>query len=104
MREHYYRTANARALAEAFEAEPTGDEAAYSEAAYSAAYNITPRSTQLAIRQTRDTAIREIVPMRWGLIGNKTSGPDPKLETHNALSENLKHSDSVPDYLLFGLK
>jgi putative SOS response-associated peptidase YedK len=99
MRGRYYRTANARALAEAFEAEPTGD-----EAAYAAAYNITPRSTQLAIRQTRDTAIREIVPMRWGLIGNKTSGPDLKLKTHNARSENLRHSDSVPDYLLFGLK
>jgi putative SOS response-associated peptidase YedK len=95
----YYRTANARALAGAFEAEPTGD-----ETAYSAAYNITPCSTQLAIRQTRDTAICEIVPMRWGLVGNKTSGPDPKLQTHNARSENLGHSDIVPDYLLFGLK
>jgi putative SOS response-associated peptidase YedK len=99
MRGRYYRTANARALAGAFEDEPTGD-----EAAYSAAYNITPRCTQLAIRQTRDTAICEIVPMRWGLIGNKTSGPDPKPKTHHARSENLRHSDSVPDYPLFGLK
>jgi putative SOS response-associated peptidase YedK len=94
----YYGTANARALAEVFETEPTGD-----EAAYSAAYNM-PRSTQLAIRQTRDTAICEIAPMRWGLIGNKTSGPGPKLKTHNARSENLGHCDSVPDYLLFGVK
>jgi putative SOS response-associated peptidase YedK len=84
----YYRTADARALAEAFEAEPTGDEAAYAPA-----YNIAPRSTQLVIREARETAIREIVPMRWGLIGYKTSGPDPALKTHNARAENLKSSD-----------
>jgi putative SOS response-associated peptidase YedK len=84
----YYRTADAQALADVFEAEPTGDKAAYAPA-----YNIAPTSTQLAIRQARDTAIREIVPMRWGLIGNRTTGPDPKVKTHNARAENLNHSD-----------
>jgi putative SOS response-associated peptidase YedK len=84
----YYRTANARALAEAFEAEPTGDETAYAPA-----YNISPRSTQLVIREARETAIREIVPMRWGLIGNRTNGPDPMLKTHNARADKLEYSD-----------
>ncbi len=45
------------------------------------------------IRQGRDTRARELVGMRWGLVGFSSSGPDPTRVTFNAKSENLTKSD-----------
>ena|ERR1035441_7137728 len=66
----YYRTADKSALQDVFKAVATGAAATYAHA-----YNISPHSIQLAVRQGRDSATREIVPMRWGLIGRRTKGP-----------------------------
>ena len=36
---------------------------------------------------------RELVGMRWGLVGFGSNGPDPKRSTFNARAENLTKSD-----------
>jgi putative SOS response-associated peptidase YedK len=56
----YYRTADKSALQDVFTAVATG-----AAATYAPAYNIPPHSIQLIVRQARDRAAREIVPMRW---------------------------------------
>ena len=69
-----------------FDAEPTG-----AAAAYQPRYNAAPTTTQLVIREAREGG-REIVPMRWGLVGHRSGGPDSKLATFNARAENLETS------------
>jgi putative SOS response-associated peptidase YedK len=83
----YYRIADKQAIAECFRARPSGDELAYAPG-----YNIAPSTTQLVIRQDRETGEREIVPMRWGLVGYNSNGPDPKRATFNTRSETVETS------------
>ncbi len=83
----YYRTADKQQIAEALHAEATGDPLAYAPG-----YNIAPTTTQPVLRQQRDTNRREIVPMRWGLVGFGSSGIDPKRSTFNARAEGLVNS------------
>jgi len=82
----YYRTADKQAIAEQFHAAATTDEP------LPPGYNIAPSTTQPVIRQSRDTFARELVGMRWGLIGFGSAGPDPKRATFNARCENLEKS------------
>ena len=77
----FYRTADALLLEDFFDAEPTG-----AMAAYQPRYNAAPTTTQLVIREHREGG-REIVPMRWGLVGHRSAGPDPKRATFNARAE-----------------
>ncbi len=56
------------------------------------AFNIAPATMQPVVRQSRDTAQRELVPMRWGLVGYQSQGPDPQRSTFNARSESLESS------------
>jgi len=74
-------------LAEAFRAELTGDPLPYAPG-----YNIAPTTAQPVVRQARATNQREIVPMRWGLVGFGTAGIDPKRSTFNARAEGLEQS------------
>lgn len=67
----YYRTADKQAIAEYFHSAAASDEPP-------AGYNIAPGTTQPVIRQARETFIRELVGMRWGLIGFGPSGPGPE--------------------------
>ena len=82
----YFRIEDKQAIAEHFQAIASGDEALGPE------YNIAPGTVQPVIRQKRDASVRELVGMRWGLIGFGSSGPDPKRATFNARSENLETS------------
>jgi len=53
-----------------------------------------PTSTyQPVVRQVTDSTTRELVSMRWGLIGFGTKGLDRKLKTFNAREEGLTRSD-----------
>ena len=70
----YYRTADKSALQDVFKAVATG-----AAATYAPAYNISPHSIQLIVRQARDRATREIVPMRWGLSAIEPKAPAPPL-------------------------
>ena len=83
----YYRTADKQAIAEYFHSAAASDEP------LPPGYNIAPGTTQPVIRQARDTFVRELVGMRWGLIGFGSSGPDPKRATFNARCENLEKSN-----------
>ena len=85
----YYRTPGKQALAEAFHAEAKGDDSAYAPG-----FNIAPTTTQPVLRQERDTLQREIVPMRWGLVGFGSAGIDPKRSTFNARAEGLETARS----------
>jgi len=82
----YYRTPGKQAIAEHFHAVIATDEP------LPPGYNIAPSTTQPVIRQDRDSLARELVGMRWGLIGFGSAGPDPKRATFNARSENLEKS------------
>jgi len=82
----YYRTADKQAIAEWFHA------AAVSDDPMPPGYNIAPSTIQPVIRQGRDTGVRELVGMRWGLVGFGSAGPDPKRSTFNARSDNLERS------------
>ena len=82
----YYRTADKQAIAEWFHAAATGDDT------MPPGYNIAPSTIQPVIRQGRDTGARELVGMRWGLVGFGSAGPDPKRSTFNARSDNLERS------------
>ena len=83
----YYRTADKQQLAEAFRADATGDSLSYAPG-----FNIAPTTIQPVIRQARETSLREIVPMRWGLVGFGSAGIDPKRSTFNARAEGLQQS------------
>ena len=83
----YYRTFDVQALSEELRAEATGDPLAYAPA-----YNVAPTTTQPVLRQDRDHAARELVPMRWGLVGFGSAGIDPRRSTFNARAENLERS------------
>jgi putative SOS response-associated peptidase YedK len=83
----YYRTSDKQAIAEHFHA------IAATEEPLPPGYNIAPSTTQPVIRQGRDNFARELVGMRWGLIGFGSAGPDPKRATFNARSENLEKSN-----------
>jgi putative SOS response-associated peptidase YedK len=65
----YYRTFDKQKIAEALRAQATGDPLAYAPG-----YNIAPTTTQPVLRQERETFGREIVPMRWGLVGFGSKG------------------------------
>ncbi|RRA50468.1 SOS response-associated peptidase [Acidipila sp. EB88] len=83
----YYRAGDKQEIAERFRAEFSDD------TLYAApGYNIAPTTTQPVIRLSRETDRREIVPMRWGLVGHNSSGPDPKRSTFNARSETIEKS------------
>jgi putative SOS response-associated peptidase YedK len=83
----YYRTADKQAIAEYFSAEPAEDASSFSPG-----YNIPPTTTAPVIRQNKDSAGRELVGMRWGLVGFGSHGPDPKRTTFNARAEGLEKS------------
>ena len=59
----YYRTADKQAIAESFHASAASDDP------MPPGYNIAPSTIQPVIRQGRDTGARELVGMRWGLVG-----------------------------------
>ena len=83
----YYRTADKQELSEFFHAEATGDPLVYAPG-----YNVAPTTIQPVLRQERDTGRRELVPMRWGLVGFGSAGIDPKRSTFNARAEGLEKS------------
>ena len=83
----YYRVGDKQVIADYFHAEAFGDDLDYVPG-----YNIAPTTTQPIIRQARDSDAREIVPMRWGLVGYNSAGPDPKRSTFNARSETVEKS------------
>lgn len=83
----YYRTFDKQKIAEALRAQTSGDPLAYVPA-----YNIAPTTTQPVLRLERDTLERELVPMRWGLVGLGSKGIDPKRSTFNARAEGLENS------------
>jgi putative SOS response-associated peptidase YedK len=84
----YYRTEDKQQLVEYFQAIMTGDPLTYAPG-----YNIAPTTIQPVLRLERDTNFRELVPMRWGLVGFGSSGPDPKRSTFNARAEGLESSN-----------
>jgi putative SOS response-associated peptidase YedK len=84
----YYRQADLNHLSDFFQATPTGGELAYQPC-----YNIAPLTTQPVVRQVKDSTARELVPMRWGLVGFGSKGPDPQRRTFNAREEELTRSD-----------
>ena len=83
----YYRTSDKQAIAEYFKAEEA-------EGSLSSlpAFNIAPTTAQPVVRQSRDIFQREIVTMRWGMVGYNSKGPDPKRSTFNARCESLESS------------
>jgi putative SOS response-associated peptidase YedK len=83
----YNRTADKQTITEYFHSAVASDEP------LPPGYNIAPGTTQPVIRQARDTFVRELVSMRWGLISFGSSGPDPKRSTFNARCENLEKSN-----------
>ena len=83
----YYRTSTLEQIEDAFQAGAAGDGLAYAPG-----YNIGPTTTQPVVRQIRGTAMREIVPMRWGLVGFHSKGVDPKRSTFNARAESVQAS------------
>jgi putative SOS response-associated peptidase YedK len=83
----YLRVPGKQALAEVFRATPTGDPLAYAPA-----YNVAPTTTQPVLRQDKEEHKRELVPMRWGLVGFGSASIDPKLSTFNARAESLTKS------------
>jgi putative SOS response-associated peptidase YedK len=83
----YYRTSDKQAIADALHAQAIGDPLAYAPG-----YNIAPTTIQPVLRQERETYQRELVPMRWGLVGFGSNGIDPKRSTFNARAEGLENS------------
>ncbi len=84
----FYREADREHLADFFQAELTGGELPYAPC-----YNIAPSTYQPVVRQIKDSTARQLVSMRWGMIGFGTKGLDPKLITFNARGEALTRSD-----------
>jgi putative SOS response-associated peptidase YedK len=82
----YYRIGDKQAIAEHFASEPASEEP------FPPAYNIAPSTIQPVIRQGRDSGVRELAGMRWGMVGFGSKGPDHKRATFNARSENLASS------------
>ena len=83
----YYRDFDLQQMAEHFRAEAAEGDFLPSPPAY----NIAPTTLQPVIRES-PALIREIVPMRWGLVGHNTAGPDPKRSTFNARAESIERS------------
>src|SRR5277367_3669619 len=83
----YYRIGDKQAMAEWLHAEPVEG-----LPDFTSSYNIAPSTAQPVIRQGRDTGARELVGMRWGLVGFGSAGPDPKRTTFNARAEGLEKS------------
>ena len=83
----YYRTFDKQEIAKALRATASGD-----PLAYVAAYNIALTTVQPVLRLERNTFERELVPMRWGLVGFGSKGIDPKRSTFNARAEGLENS------------
>ena len=84
----YYRRSDAKQLADSFHI-PVSEESSFPIVP---GYNIAPTTVQPVIRQNRDTLQREMVPMRWGLVGFRSSGPGWKRSTFNARCESLESS------------
>ena len=82
----YYRIADKQTIVDHFHSPAATDEP------FPPGYNIAPGTTQPVIRQGRDTGSRELVGMRWGLVGFGSNGLDPKRSTFNARTENLTKS------------
>jgi putative SOS response-associated peptidase YedK len=82
----YYRVEDKQAIAEYFRSNPADDEL------LPPGFNIAPTTRQPVIRQGRDTGGRELVGMRWGLVGFGTKGMDRNRATFNARCENLTTS------------
>ncbi|MBB5319482.1 SOS response-associated peptidase family protein [Tunturibacter empetritectus] len=83
----YYRTFDKQKIAEALRAQATGDPLAYAPG-----YNIAPTTTQPVLRQERETFGRELVPMRWGLVGFGTGrGPGEQLPLATPASSATLH-------------
>lgn len=53
-------------------------------------YNIAPTQQVLAIRMS-ETAGRELVPLRWGLIPSWSKGPESRYSMINARAETLEN-------------
>ena len=83
----FTRNFDIQKAAERLRATPTGDPLRFAPG-----YNIAPTTIQPILRQERDTLQRELVPMRWGLVGFGSKGIDPKRSTFNARAEGLERS------------
>ena len=83
----YYRSSDKQAIADSLRAKIEGDPLSYAPG-----FNIAPTTTQPILRQERDTFERELVPMRWGLVGFGSEKIDPKRSTFNARAEGLEQS------------
>jgi len=68
-----YRIGDKQAIAEYFSPEPAED-----LPDFTSSYDIAPSTTQPVIRQNRDTGARELVGMRWGLVGFGSAGTEPE--------------------------
>lgn len=51
-------------------------------------YNLAPTQEVLAVRQGSD-GIREMIPLRWGLVPAWSKGPDPRYSMINARAETI---------------
>jgi putative SOS response-associated peptidase YedK len=51
-------------------------------------YNLAPTQDLLAVRRGTD-GIRELIPLRWGLVPAWSEGPDPRYSMINARAETL---------------
>ena len=82
----YYRTPGKQALAEAFRAEAKGDESTYAPG-----YKIALTTIQPVLRQERETLQREIIRMRWGLVGFGSAGIDPSVHPAHPKVGNVRN-------------
>jgi putative SOS response-associated peptidase YedK len=75
----YYRTADKQAISDWFHTTAVSDDP------MPPGYNIAPSTIQPVIRQGRHRGARELVGMRWSLVGFGSAGPDPRRAAFNAL-------------------
>ena len=83
----YYRVEDKQEIADYFHAQAIGEDLDYVPG-----FNIAPTTVQPVIRLARESDTRDLVPMRWGLVGYNSAGPDPKRSTFNARAETLDRS------------
>lgn len=57
-------------------------------------YNLAPTQAVLAVR-TGESGVRELVPLRWGLVPSWSKGPDNRYSMINARAETV---DTKPAY------
>ena len=57
-------------------------------------YNLAPTQAVLAVR-TGENGVRELVPLRWGLVPSWSKGPDNRYSMINARAETV---DTKPAY------